>query len=97
MTYEADQKYKVIKTGAKLVGNKSIRGGYEGYQRLLNIDDVIVCGGSGWTPGDGVPAMHWMPTEEERTLGVWGLAFSPHKGGMWSGVLPEDGYLELVP
>lgn len=46
------------------------------------------------TFGDGVPALKWKDADGEWLAND--CLFQPVQGGMWSGQVPEDGYLEAV-
>ena len=56
--------------------------------------DILTCAGSSMTFGDGVPALKW--TDENGDWIANDCTFTPVQGGMWSGQIPEDGYLEEV-
>jgi hypothetical protein len=93
--YEKGRRYRVVKAGAKLSGMKPVAPYCEqGWGKELEIGEVITCAGTAMTFGDGVPAMKWHDAD-----GRWlanDCLFSPVKGGMWGGQVPEDGYLEEV-
>lgn len=95
MTYEKGKKYRVVKAGGKLWGMKPTAPYVQqGWGMNLSVGDIITCGGTSMTFGDGVPAMKWLDAD-----GKWlanDCTFSPVKGGMWGGQLPEDGFLEEV-
>jgi hypothetical protein len=93
--YERGRKYRVIKAGAKLSGTKPVAPYCsQGFGKRLEVGEVITCAGSAMTFGDGVPALKW--NDENDKWIANDCLFSPVKGGMWGGQIPEDGYLEEV-
>jgi hypothetical protein len=86
---------RVIREGARLTGMVPVAPyTQQGWSKQLHVGDVITCAGSGMTFGDGVPALKW---KDEN--GQWlanDCIFQPVQGGMWSGQIPEDGYLQEV-
>jgi hypothetical protein len=94
-TYEAGQKYRVIREGARLTGMVPVAPYcQQGWSKQLHVGDVITCAGSGMTFGDGVPALKWKDEDGEWLAND--CTFQPVQGGMWSGQIPEDGYLQQV-
>ena len=95
MTYAKGKKYRVIKDGCRLTGMKPIAPyTQQGWAKRLAVGDVITCGGSSMTCGDGVPAMKWL--DENGKWLASDCLFEPVDGGMWGGQVPKDGYLEEV-
>jgi len=94
--YEAGRKYRVIKEGARLTGLQPVSPNcQQGWRKDLHVGDVLTCAGKSWTMGDGVPALKW-----KGEAGEWlanDCLFHPVQGGMWSGQVPAEGYLEEVP
>jgi len=95
MKFEKGKRYRVIKSGARLTGMQPIRtGSFQGWRMDLAVDDIITCLGKSMTMGDGVPALKW--ADENGAPLANDCLFKPTQGGMWSGQVPEDGYLEEV-
>jgi hypothetical protein len=91
--FKEGTRWRVVKEGAKLWGMKPIAPyTQQGWGRDLVVGDVLTCGGSGWTGGDGVPAIKWCGADGEWLAND--CLFAPVKGGMWGGQVPADGYLE---
>lgn len=89
--FKAGQKWRVIRSGAKLFGMKPA-GPYaqQGWSMDLDVGTVLTCDGEKWTFGDGVPVIKWLDAE-----GNWlasDCEFRPAVGGVWS-TAPADGYL----
>jgi|JI10StandDraft_1071094.scaffolds.fasta_scaffold790149_3 hypothetical protein len=87
-------RWKVTQAGARLFGWKPIPGGHEGWVLTLEPGMILTCAGSSMTMGDGVPAIKWRGENGEFLASD--CTFSPVKGGMWGGQIPEDGFLERL-
>lgn len=91
--YESGKKYRVIKEGARLSGMKPTAPYCQtGWRQDLHVGDVLTCAGRSMTSGDGVPALKWKDADGEWLAND--CLFHPVQGGMWSGQVPVDGYLE---
>lgn len=95
MKYEKGRRYRVVRDGARLTGMQPIdRNAQQGWRKDLVVGDILTCLGTSMTRGDGVPALKW-----GDETGQWmanDCIFSPVSGGIWSGQVPVDGYLEEV-
>ena len=95
MKYEKGKRYRVVKAGAQLRGMQPTGPNVQrGWGKDLEVGDVLTCLGTSMTFGDGVPALKWADENGEWLAND--CRFSPVQGGMWSGQIPVDGYLELV-
>jgi hypothetical protein len=93
--YPKGSRWRVTMPGAKLWGMVAAgRGCYEGWNKHLQVGDIITSDGTSMTSGDGVPAIKWL--DENGDMLAVDCCFAPTKGGMWDGEVPEDGYLEPV-
>lgn len=91
--FEKGKRYRVIRPGARLSGMQPARPGtLQGWKRDLAVGDILTCLGTSMTRGDGVPAVKWADENGEQ-LAV-DCTFDPVSGGLWSGQVPVDGYLE---
>lgn len=91
-TYEAGKRYRVIKEGARLEGMKPVAPYcQQGWSQDLHVGDVITCGRTSMTFGDGVPALKWLDENGEWIAND--CLFRPVQGGMWGGQIPVEGYL----
>lgn len=92
--YAKGQKYRVLVDGCSLLGMRPIHGGFQGWSRPLQKDEIIVCRGEAWTHGDGVPLIKWEAVSKDG-IGIVDCEFQPSVGGMWS-QRPDSTKLELV-
>lgn len=92
--FTVNRRFRIIKSGGSLYGMRAIRGGQQGWRKMLDVDEVITCKDSSMTFGDGVPAVKWADANGIRL--AHDCLFWPVIGGMWGGQIPMPGYLEPV-
>lgn len=88
-------RFRVVRTGARLVGWQSMHGGFRGWVQELEVGDEIVC--TGYGPGMGSDPGYGVEFTSEKSMAdrASKCEFWPTVGGTWA-YHPDVSFIETV-
>lgn len=96
--YESRMRFRVLAEGCRIIGmTYAYSGAYNGGSHALQAGEIVTCLGMrmGWG-SDSVQYVQFEATDDASGKPVLYGQFVPGQGGMWGGMPPRDGTVELV-